>query len=253
MDSDLINFEVHSPISSDTSIENETENVPIIQNEALDLAIPNQGRYQQVYNNELALLNQGGITDVTGLPTNATGLSINDQRLNRMEEMLYNSQLQLGASTSQLQQGASTSQLQQGASTSQLQQGASTSGVHEHESSMKDVEFQRQKEGRPSTTRNEGSQTFRPRRALELKPNVLKRAGDTFDQWAKCLKTEGDVEKLALLTEEEYDVIRRIIEIGETVAENKEMKEAIPDVLHVRDHGGIESILDSKEFQRSSH
>ncbi|GIY42741.1 hypothetical protein CDAR_102111 [Caerostris darwini] len=128
-----------------------------------------------------------------------------DQRLNILEEMLYNTQLQQGASTSQLQQGASTSQLQQGASTSQLQQGA----LLEYMSMNQDVEFQRQKEGRPSTTRNEGSQAFRPRRALELKPNVLKRAGDTNTSPIGRTKTEGDVEKLALLTEEEYDVIRR--------------------------------------------
>ncbi|GIX84048.1 hypothetical protein CDAR_270501 [Caerostris darwini] len=49
------------------------------------------------------------------------------------------------------------------------------------------------------------------RRSNEIKMNVLKRAMNT--------KSDGRVEELALLTEEEYEVIRRITDIGERVAE----------------------------------
>ncbi|GIY26049.1 hypothetical protein CDAR_25432 [Caerostris darwini] len=95
----------------------------------------------------------------------------------------------------------SITELQQGASTSELQQ----------QGTRRMLNF--------NIRSNGSSQTFYPRRSNEIKPNVLKRAMNTFDEWAKCLKTEGDVDKLALLTEEEYDVIR-ITEIGERVAEN---------------------------------
>ncbi|GIY62092.1 hypothetical protein CEXT_193221 [Caerostris extrusa] len=63
------------------------------------------------------------------------------------------------------------------------------------------------------------SQTFRARRSNEIKNGIFKRTVNTFADWAKCLKTEGEVEKLPLITEEEYDVVKRIIEIGERVAE----------------------------------
>ncbi|GIX83305.1 hypothetical protein CEXT_190491 [Caerostris extrusa] len=74
--------------------------------------------------------------------------------------------------------------------------------------------------GRPSTNvRNGSSQTFRPRCSNEMKNSIFKRALNTFADWAKCLKSEGEVEKLPLITEEEYDVVKKIIEIGERVAE----------------------------------
>ncbi|GIY56972.1 hypothetical protein CEXT_137961, partial [Caerostris extrusa] len=57
--------------------------------------------------------------------------------------------------------------------------------------------------GEASTNlRNGSSQTFRPRCSIEMKNSIFKRTINTFADWAKCLKTEGEVEKLPLITEE---------------------------------------------------
>ncbi|GIY56096.1 hypothetical protein CDAR_113541 [Caerostris darwini] len=80
------------------------------------------------------------------------------------------------------------------------------------------IEFEKEQS---SNTLNESSQAFKPFKYIILlyKNKSAKKSLKHVCRLGKLFENRRDVNKLAPITEEEYDVIRRITEIGERVAE----------------------------------